>query len=139
MQPVQICLVCIVFSHIRNVCILGEASEEEEEIRGGTGGGECRPVGNGHSSRDGAHLQYHEGCAAMYAGKFEYPHTGTGTCMSLVFLTLKCHLILQNQMESLRCKLCMLGGVDNTAATEAFQSDLQYCFLSARMEATVEG
>lgn len=31
------------------------------------------------------------------------------------------------------------GEVNNTAATEAFQSDLQYCFLSARMEATAEG
>lgn len=84
----QICLVCIVFSHIRNVCVLGEASEEEEEIRGGTGGGECRPVGDGHSSWHGAHLQYHEGSAALYAGEFEPPHTGTGACTSLVFLTL---------------------------------------------------
>lgn len=67
------------FSHIRNVCILGEASEEEEEIRGGTGGGECRPVGDGHGSRHSAHLQYHEGSAALYAGKFEH-----GTCTSLV-------------------------------------------------------
>lgn len=36
--------------------VLGETSEEEEEIRGGTGGGECRPVGDGHSSRYRAHL-----------------------------------------------------------------------------------
>lgn len=31
------------------------------------------------------------------------------------------------------------GGVNNTAAIEAFQSDLRYCFLAARMEATAEG
>lgn len=95
------------------MCILGEASEEEEEIRGGTGGGECRPVGDGHSSRHGAHLQYHERSAALYAGEFELLHTGTGTCTSLVVLTLKCHLILQNQMETLSCNLCMLGGGQN--------------------------
>lgn len=60
------------------MCVLGEASEEEEEIRGGTGGGERRPVGDGHSSWHSAHLQYHEGSAALYTGEIELPHTGTG-------------------------------------------------------------
>lgn len=46
------------FLKSRHKCVifLGETSEEEAEIRGGTGGGDRGPVGDGHSSRDRAHL-----------------------------------------------------------------------------------
>lgn len=49
---------CSFFLKSRHKCVifLGETSEEEEEIRGGTGGGDRGPVGDGHSSRDRAHL-----------------------------------------------------------------------------------
>lgn len=49
--------------------VLGGASEEEEEIGGRAGGGEGRPVGDGHSGGQRAHLQHSEGSAALYPGE----------------------------------------------------------------------
>lgn len=125
------------------MCVLGEASEEEEEIRGCTDGGECRPVGDGHGSRHGAHLQYHEGGTALYAGEFDFPQTETGTCASLVFLILKCHPILQNQMETLSCNLCMLGrtelGGSIIPLLQKHSNLICNIVFSFRMEATAEG
>lgn len=51
--------------------VSGGASEEEEEIGGRAGGGEGRPVGDGHSSWQCAHLQYSKGSAALYPGESE--------------------------------------------------------------------
>lgn len=52
-------------------CVSGGTSEEEKEIGGSAGGGKGRPVGNGHSSRYCAHLQYSKGSAALHLGEFE--------------------------------------------------------------------
>lgn len=54
---------------------LGGASEEEEEIRGSAGGGEGRPLGDGHSSGQCAHLQCSKGSTALYLGESEVKHT----------------------------------------------------------------
>lgn len=51
------------------VFVLGGSSEEEEEIGGRAGGGEGRPVGDGHSSGKCAHLQYSKGSTALYPGE----------------------------------------------------------------------
>lgn len=51
------------------VFVLGGSSEEEEEIGGRAGGGEGRPVGDGHSSGQCAHLQYSKGSTALYPGE----------------------------------------------------------------------
>lgn len=56
-------------------CVSGGASEEEEEIGGRAGGGEGRPVGNGHSSGHCAHLQYSKGGTALYLGECEISNT----------------------------------------------------------------
>lgn len=65
-------------------CVSGGASEEEEEIRGRAGGGEGRPVGDGHSSGHCAHLQYSKGSTALYPGEFDTCHTDL--CIMIYFI-----------------------------------------------------
>lgn len=52
-------------------CVSGGTTEEEKEIGGCACGGESRSVGDGHSSRNCADLQYSKGSAALYTGEFE--------------------------------------------------------------------
>lgn len=54
------------------IFVSGGASEEEEEIRGRSGGGEGRPVGDGHSSGQCSHIQHSKGGTALYPGESLY-------------------------------------------------------------------
>lgn len=60
--------------------VSGGAPEEEKEIGGSADGGKGRPVGDGHSSRNRADLQYGKGSTALYPGEFETYYT---SCLSM--------------------------------------------------------
>lgn len=61
------------FVYLSNVCVfmcfIGGASEEEEEVGGGSGvGSAVGSVGSGYGSRYRPHLQHGEGRSPLYSG-----------------------------------------------------------------------
>lgn len=58
------------------MCVLGVATEEEEEMWGRVGTWAVRSVGAGHCRWVCPHLQYSEGRPALHSGKNSSPRAG---------------------------------------------------------------